>query len=39
VEEATGLDFFSALPKETQDRLESKSNPKDWTWGDARRGR
>ena len=32
VEEATGLDFFSALPKETQDRLESKSNPKDWKW-------
>ena len=32
VEEATGLDFFSALPEDVQRRLESKSNPKDWTW-------
>ena len=32
VEEATGLDFFSALPEDVQQRLESKSNPKDWRW-------
>ena len=32
VEETTGLDFFSALPKDIQERLESKSNPKDWKW-------
>ena len=32
VEEATGLDFFSALPEDVQRRLESRSNPKDWTW-------
>ena len=32
VEEATGLDFFSALPEDVQQRLESKSNPKDWKW-------
>ena len=32
VEEATGLDFFSALPEDVQNRLESKSNPKDWKW-------
>ena len=39
VEEATGLDFFSALPEDVQNRLEARSNPSDWTWSDARRGR
>ena len=38
VEEATGLDFFSELPKEVQDRLEAKSNAAEWPWRDSRRG-
>ena len=38
VEEATGLDFFSALPKETQERLEFHSEPNMWVWRDSRRG-
>ena len=38
VERVTGLDFFSALPTEVQERLESKSDPNEWTWRDARRG-
>ena len=38
VEEATGLDFFNALPLDEQKRLESKSNASDWVWRDSRRG-
>lgn len=38
VEEATGLDFFSELPLDVQQKLESKSCPDDWTWRDSRRG-
>ena len=38
VEEATGLDFFSALPQEVQRELESKSDLSKWTFRD-RRGR
>lgn len=30
VEAQTGLDFFSALPKEKTDLLEAKTTPKDW---------
>lgn len=30
VEEATGLDFFSVLPKEKQEELESKVNIEEW---------
>ena len=38
VERATGLDFFSALPSDVQERLESKSDANEWAWRDARRG-
>ena len=38
VEEATGLDFFSALPPEKQAKLESHSDPDAWPWRDKRRG-
>ena len=30
VEEATGFDFFSGLPKSQQDLLESQCNPNEW---------
>ena len=38
VEEATGLDFFSALSEDMQKRLESNSDANAWTWRDSRRG-
>lgn len=38
VEEATGLDFFSELPLDVQQKLESESNPDEWAWRDSRRG-
>mgnify|MGYP000042585006 CR=1 FL=1 len=34
VEELTGLDFFSLVPKEKQDRLESTITITDWSWGE-----
>jgi endonuclease G len=38
VEKLTGLDFFSALPSDEQERLESKFDANEWAWRDARRG-
>ena len=38
VEEATGLNFFSALPEDVQNRLESSSDADLWTWRDSRKG-
>ena len=38
VEEATGLDFFSKLPKNVQSSLESVSDVSKWSWRDSRRG-
>jgi len=32
VEEATGLDFFSVIPKEKQEKLESTITIKAWNW-------
>ena len=31
-EEATGLDFFSVIPKEKQKKLESTITIKAWNW-------
>lgn len=38
VEEASGLDFFSALPQDVQRELEAKSDLSKWAFRD-RRGR
>ncbi len=32
VESVTGLDFFSLVPKDEQEKLESSISIKDWTW-------
>ena len=36
VEEATGFDFFSALPGDRQVKLEARSDPSAWTWRESR---